>query len=199
LFKNNVEDESDFCEAYKAEILNGNTSRSDSSFGSLMLKILAGILLISIITAISIYTYNYFLQTKSSGTPPPVSMQTIDDDDLIVEMEDEAPTVEEEVVIENKEPEEEENLVPEVEIDEESPPSVLPPKVQKIEQDEPDIEKIANNMKIEIAKKEEAERQSKGETTSLEEKEEKMIEVPLSDGESSYVEELAKLVQEVDK
>lgn len=191
MFKNNVEDKADFCEAYKAEILNGHSNQNDSSFGSLMLKILAVVLLVSIIVAASIYTYNYFLQDKGAGMPP-MSVQMIEDDELIVKMEEEVPIVEDSTITED------EDLAIETEVDEQAPSVVLPPKIKRVGQEESDIEKMANDIKIEIAKKEEEERLAK-EGAKTSKVQEKIIEVPLSSGESSYVEELAQLVKEVDK
>ena len=89
MFKNNAEDEADFCEAYKSQILNNTTEREESSFNTFS-KILTILLLLIIIVAVSIYGYNYILdnENKSTVQAPPSSMQ-IDDDDLIVTDEEE--------------------------------------------------------------------------------------------------------------
>jgi len=93
LFNNNVEEEADFCEAYKSQILNVDTDEKPSSFGSVM-KIITILILLAIIIALSIYSYNYFTNRgqMDNGFRPPISVQTIDDEELKVTPEDEAPT-----------------------------------------------------------------------------------------------------------
>ena len=89
MFNNHVEDESDFCEAYKSEILGNASSEKKSSLNTLS-KILTILLLLIIIIAVSIYGYNYLIK-DSSDFLPPSSVQTIDDDELIVTHEEEIP------------------------------------------------------------------------------------------------------------
>ena len=90
MFNNHVEDDTDFCEAYKSEIL-GNVSKEEkkSVFNTLS-KILIILLLLIIIIAVSIYGYNYIMQ-EGSDSLPPSSVQMIDDDELIVTDEEEIP------------------------------------------------------------------------------------------------------------
>ena len=84
MFNNNSEDEADFCEAYKSQILN-NGSREETPSNTFS-KILTILLLLIIIVAVSIYGYIYI---TDNGNNPPNSVQMIDDDELIVMDEDE--------------------------------------------------------------------------------------------------------------
>ena len=64
MFKNHAEDEVDFCEAYKSQILNGDEEDKESPIGSILIILL----LLAAIIALSIFGYNYI--TKSSSTIP---------------------------------------------------------------------------------------------------------------------------------
>lgn len=152
--KNNTEEEADFCEAYKSQILNNVDSDEKSSTVGSFIKIITILILLAIIVAVSIYSYNYFMNSTQSSdiALPPQSIQTIDDDDLKVTLEEET---------------------------------------------ELDIEQIANDVKVAISKSEEEEhntsvdKEIKKDTTPL--------KVPTVDAESAYIEELAKLTEELDK
>jgi hypothetical protein len=169
LFKNNVEDEADFCEAYKSQILNNGASGEKSSFNTFS-KILTILLLLIIIVAVSVYGYKYITNTTEFDTPPPSSIQ-IDDDELIVTEEDE-----------------------------EMPVPAMPPKVEtttlkSIPQiEELDIDKMANDVKLAIAKSEE-DAVKKIEKIVKEE----ALKIPTGDIQSAYLEELAVLSEEIDK
>ena len=89
MFNNHVEDKSDFCEAYKSEIL-GNASSEKKSSLNILSKILTILLLLIIIIAVSIYGYTYIIKDNSDFLPPS-SVQIIDDDELIVTHEEETP------------------------------------------------------------------------------------------------------------
>ena len=89
MFNNHVEDEADFCEAYKSQILSNASSEEKSSVNTLS-KILTILLLLIIIVAVSIYGYNYMMQNDSDSMPPS-SVQMIEDDELIVTQEEEVP------------------------------------------------------------------------------------------------------------
>jgi len=183
LFNNKRDDEADFCESYKSQILNDNTTEKTSSF-NIILKVLTILLLLAIIVAVSIYGYNYFANKKSANTNttlPPISVQISDDDLKITE---ETPD----------EVEEEQKKVP---------------TISKIE--EADIDQIANDVKIAIAnsEKEEANNTAKEIESKVEEekkvqetnlkKEEESLEIPTSSPEAQYLEELAELSKEIDK
>ena len=160
MFNNNVEDEADFCEAYKSQILN-NGSREEKPSNTFS-KILTILLLLIIIVAVSIYGYIYI--TNNINTSPPASVQVIDDDDLIVMDEDE-----------------------------EEPIGIMPPTVGEL-----DIDKIAKDVKLAIEKGDDDKKVEKKEEKPKE-KIEKPLKVPTGDAQSAYLEELAKLSEEIDK
>ena len=127
MFNNQVDNEADFCESYKSQILNNGVEEKQSPFKTI-LKILFIILLLGIIIALSVYGYNTFINksiTTSSVETPPVSMQ-ISDDDLVV-------TIEEEPKVEESKDENKSDI------------SLIK---------ESDIDKIANDVKREISKNE---------------------------------------------
>jgi len=79
LFTNETDKGADFCESYKSQILNENVKDPESSF-SIILKILTILVLLAIIVAVSLYGYNYFMNSKKDNNIdlPPVSMQVSD-------------------------------------------------------------------------------------------------------------------------
>ena len=89
MFNNHVDNEADFCEAYKSQILSNVSSEEKSSFNTLS-KILTILLLLIVIIAVSIYGYNYMMK-EGSDSLPPSSVQMVDDDELIVTHEEEIP------------------------------------------------------------------------------------------------------------
>lgn len=161
MFKNNEEDEADFCEAYKSQILNVDPDEEPSSFGSLI-KIITILILLVILIAVSIYSYNYFINNGQNNdvSLPPQSVQMIDDDELKVTLE------EEEIVIDDT-------------------------------SKELDIDEIANDVKVAISKNEQDE--SKKTTDKEIKKDTEPLKVPIADAQSAYIEELAKLTDELDK
>lgn len=154
MFNNKAEEEADFCEAYKSQILNVNTEEKSSSVSSVV-NIATILILLAIIIAASIYGYNYFMSQgeKVGVMTPPISVQTIEDDDLKVTMEEPSESVEN------------------------------------------DIDKIANDVKIEISKSE----ANSSTTVTDAKKEVETLKVPTTDEQSAYIEELAKLTEEIDK
>jgi len=86
LFTNERDNGADFCESYKSQILNENVKKQESSF-SIILKILTILMLLTIIVAVSLYGYNYFMNGKKSinSDLPPVSMQIPDEELKITE------------------------------------------------------------------------------------------------------------------
>ncbi len=202
MFNNTTEDETDFCESYKSQILNNATQEKSSSFGTI-LKILTIILLLAIIVALSIYGYNYFINRATAQvtvpTPPP-SIQISDEDlKVIDESEEETP----ETIPETPKVEEEEGALPPVV--EEKKTSKEPVSVSTI--NESDIDKIANDVKMAIAQAEEKEKNSsvvEEKTGTLENEEnvteEESLEVPVPNSpEAKYLEDLADLSKEIDK
>jgi len=189
LFNNNVENEADFCEAYKSQILNDDSSEKESSLGT-VLKIVTILLLLAIIVGISIYGYNYFIKNSTSGSKvssPPVSIQSLEDDelgDLKVEL----------VPVENKMP-----MVKKVEIQSDKPETKIDNKPKVVTSkpvEELDIDKIANDVKLAIAKNEQEEARLSSKKSS---EQSKVLEVQVEDTQSAYLEELAKLSKEIDK
>lgn len=87
MFKNQVDDGVDFCEAYKSEILGNTTVQEESS--NRVFKILTILLLLIAIIVVSIYGYNYIIKNNSSDSSMPPSSIQIDDKELIVAPEDE--------------------------------------------------------------------------------------------------------------
>ena len=153
MFNNQVEDEADFCEAYKSEILSNASSEEISSFNTLS-KILTILLLLIIIVAVSIYGYNYMMK-EGSDSLPPSSVQMVEDDELIVTHEEEVPV------------------------------ETMPPQIE-----ESDIDKMAKEVELAISKSEN--------NKSNEKKIENPLKVPTRT-QAEYLEELAKLSEEIDK
>lgn len=158
MFKNNEEEEADFCEAYKSQILNVDSDEESSSFGS-FIKIITIVILLVILIAVSIYSYNYFINNGQSSESilPPQSVQIIDDDELKVTLEEETVTDE---------------------------------KTKEL-----DIDQIADDVKVAISKNEQDDKNKNQEIK----KETEPLKVPVADQKSAYIEELAKLTEELDK
>lgn len=89
MFFNKNDNETDFCESYKSQVLDSSTKKKGTSLFGTLIKLLTILILLAIIIAVSIYGYNYYLNAqKVNNLPlPPVSVQ-ISDEDLIVEDED---------------------------------------------------------------------------------------------------------------
>jgi len=210
LFNNNVEDEADFCEAYKSQILNDDSTEKTSLLATI-LKIVTILLLLAIIVVISIYSYNYFMNNSSSSVnsnivSPPVSIQALEEDELgdfkvelVEEPEKEAHTFSiQKKVIEEPKAIEESKVIEKSKIIEKSKAVEETVVVKSV--DELDIDKIANDVKLAIAKNEAAELKAaeslKSENSLIKSK---SLEVPVADSQSAYLEELAKLSKEIDK
>jgi hypothetical protein len=152
LFNNHVEDEADFCEAYKSQVLSNASSEEKSS--NTLSKILTILLLLIIIVAVSIYGYNYMMKEGSDALPPS-SIQMVEDDELVVTHEEEIPV------------------------------EAMPPQIE-----DSDIDKMAKEVELAISKTEK--------NTTKEKKLENPLSVPTS-RQAEYLEELAKLSEEIDK
>ena len=194
MFNNKTEDEADFCEAYKSQILNNVKEEKSSSFGT-VLKILIILLLLAIIVGLSIYGYNYFTSKKSVDTDVlvlPSSIQISDEDLKVIDEssdEVEEPQKTQEV---QKTEEKEGDLPPVVEKNKASAEKSL--NISTI--NESDIDKIANDVKVAIAQEEEKDKNKSITPTTKE----KSLEVPIPNSpESKYLEDLAKLSKEIDK
>ena len=223
MFDNKTEDEIDFCESYKSQILNNGTEEKNSSLGT-VLKILTILLLLAVIVALSTYGYNYFTNKNSSTTTDstlPSSIQ-ISDEDLkvtdesadeinevpkpIQEKEQSSNTNEAPIVIQEKEkvPEKIETEEITVPINEEVHSTEKPTNIST--PNESDIDKIANDMKVAIAQAEEKDKNKS--IAEIKEKsiapksisEEDSLKVPVPNSpEAKYLEDLADLSKEIDK
>jgi len=144
---------------------------------------------------IKIGILNSFASLISSNVvSPPVSIQALEEDELgdfKVELAEEPETVSP-ISSLKKEAIEEPKVIEESKVIEE--PVILKSV------DELDIDKIANEVKLAIAKNEEAELKAaelvKSENRSVKSK---PLEIPVEDSQSAYLEELAKLSKEIDK
>jgi len=210
LFNNKTDNETDFCESYKSQILDTNSSEDGSLFNSI-LKIMTVILLLITLIAGAIYGYNYYINNKKVDNDiiPPISVQVLDEELKVQDIPDEVDTKVSEEVVEEVEVEEEPiisetKIVEEVkeavvienkveEVIEEPSVKVNEPVIQKTQ--ESDIDKIANDIKLAIAKSEEEEKNSK----QIEIEKEEVPEEPISAPEAQYLEELAELSKEIDK
>ena len=207
MFNNKPEDKNDFCESYKSQILGTKDDVTKKSLFSTIVKLLTILILLVTILGISFYGYNYFMNAQQLNDMelPPVSMQ-VSDDDLIVEAEDELIILEK--IIPEKEivkPREGDAKIKVIEKEKLSPPVIVSPQIEE----EIEIDMIANDVKIAIAKSEEKE---ENETKEIEKTEdvkireelnnigqEVSLEVPTSVPEAKYLEELADLSREIDK
>ena len=172
MFNNNAGDGADFCEAYKSQILDTGVTEKKSSLG-IFSKILTILLLLIIIVVVSIYGYIYIIDnnvTGDDGIAPPISVQMVDDADLVVSEEVEEPKV----------------LSPQAKTEAKDAE-----KTTQLE--ESDIDKIAKDVKKAISNDE-----SEKKVEKLK-KIEKPLEVPTANSEAAYLEELAKLSEEIDK
>ena len=211
MFDNKTEDEIDFCESYKSQILNNGTEEKSSSLGT-VLKISTILLLLAVIIALSIYGYNYFMHQNSSKNTvpiPPLSIQISDEDlKVIDESSDETQEVQKPMTkeensnetLETQNPLKEEKVIP---IVTEETPSVKK-AIGSSSTHESDIDKIANNMKIAIAKAEEKNKniveKSTSSNTKKEISEEESLKVPVPHSpEAKYLEDLADLSKEIDR
>jgi len=168
LFKNNVEDEADFCESYKSQILNNDTEERESPIASILIILL----LLVMIIALSIFGYNYITDNKNS-VDSSISVKSISDEELKVTEVAHIPV---------KEVKKEIKEIPVKALSE-------LPKSESI-----DVNDLADKIKIDMSKNEEVKDSSK---------ESKKVEEPLpivTDSiESKYIEDLAKLTEEIDK
>ena len=182
MFDNKTEDEIDFCESYKSQILNNGTEEKNSSLGT-VLKILTILLLLTVIVALSTYGYNYFMNQNSSKTADsilPSSIQISDEDLKVIDessdetnevqkpLQEEEPsknTNETQIVIQKEEVVYEEVVPEKIETEEIVPKEIIPPVSEEVHStekptnisttNESDIDKIANDMKVAIAQAEE--------------------------------------------
>lgn len=89
MFNNQVDEEKDFCEAYKSEILGNSTVEEKPS--NTLSKVFTILLLLILIIAVSIYGYNSFIKNSDVDSSIPPSSIQIDDEELVVTEEEEKP------------------------------------------------------------------------------------------------------------
>ena len=174
MFKNNVEDEVDFCEAYKSQVLNHDVEEKESPIASILIILF----LLALIIALSIFGYNYITDNKSSNSTAPSSLQIMSDDELKVREEVETP------ISTSKEFNTKEMKEVVVKSFNELP------KSKSV-----DIDDLADKVKIDMSENEK--------NNSTKKEESKKVEVPIpteiNSVKSTYVEDLAKLTEEIDK
>jgi hypothetical protein len=92
LFNNQENDEADFCESYKSQVLGKDTAEKSTSLFSTIIKLLTILILLALIIGVSYYGYNYFMHNQKTTTKnlplPPVSIQ-VSEDDLVITEENE--------------------------------------------------------------------------------------------------------------
>jgi len=172
LFKNDIEDEADFCEAYKSQVLNNGEEEKESP----LVSILIILFLLAMIIALSIFGYKYIMSSNTITSESQILVKTISDDELKVTSE----VVESLKTINNKDNDIKKTVVKSL--------NELP-KSENL-----DINGLADKIKINLS-------ESEPESDSL--KESKKIEEPTiylhNSIESKYIEDLAKLTEEIDK
>ncbi len=176
MFKNNKEDEADFCEAYKSQILNNDAEESPSHVGSILIILL----LLAMIIALSIFGYNYITNMNSKTSELQTAVESISDDELKVTSEATEPVQKENKIITNK--------IKDKEVKKTVVKSLNElPKSRSL-----DVNDLADKIKIDMSKSE-----------SDVSKKSKSIEEPIGSlpnhTESKYIEDLAKLTAEIDK
>jgi len=170
LFKNNIADEADFCEAYKSQVLNNDVEEKESPIVSILIILF----LLALIIALSIFGYNYIMENKSDTTST-TSVKIISDEDLKVTEDVEAP------------------LQSKKEFNTKELKNVVVKSLNELPKSK-SIEDLADKVKIDM---------SENETTKSPKIEGKKVEEPLTNitnsVKSTYIEDLAKLSEEIDK
>ncbi len=184
MFKNNAEDEADFCEAYKSQILNHDIEEKESPISSILIILF----LLAAIIALSIFGYNYITKSNSDSEHAPTSVQAIADEDLKVTEEDLPASMQKDISI-KKEPDTEEIKKVVIKSFDELP------KSKSV-----DINDLADKIKIDMSQNEER-NDSLKESSSKEEnkKAEESLPSVTDSVKNTYIEDLAKLTEEIDK
>lgn len=179
MFFNKNEDEADFCESYKSQVLGQKGTEKSTSFFATLIQLLTILILLAIIIGLSFYGYNYFMKMeKVNDLPlPPVSIQ-ISDEDLVVEAEDSE-------VEEVSTKEEEGN----------APISLKDLPKSKVS----DMDKLTTDVERELMQSKIQEKRVKPEEINNRKIEVESLEVSISTPESEYLEALADLSKEIDK
>ena len=173
---NNQDNEADFCDSYKSQILGHGKQTEEVSFFSIFLKLLTIFMLLVAIVGFMFYGYKYFMSNKTINdvTSLPSSIQ-VSDEELVVKMQETQVDAKKEIV-----------------------EKISPPVSQQVK--ELEMKKMANDVKILIANSETKEENEAKETLSQDRQEIEKLEVPSSSApEAQYLEELADLSKEIDK
>jgi preprotein translocase subunit SecF len=179
LFKNNIADEADFCEAYKSQVLNHDVEERESPITSILIILF----LLALIIALSIFGYNYIMANKSIDVISATPVKVMTDEELKVT----------------------EEVTPSVNVKKEFDTEDIKKVVVKSFNELPksksvDIDDLADKVKIDMSESEEKNDSNK---ESFIKDENKKIENPLplmtESVKSTYVEDLAKLTAEIDK
>ena len=168
---NNQDNEADFCDSYKSQILGHGKQTEEVSFFSIFLKLLTIFMLLVAIVGFMFYGYKYFMSNKTINDVAslPSSIQ-VSDEELVVKMQETQVDAKKELLVDEK-------IIKEIE-----------------------MEKMANDVKILIANSETKEENEAKETLSQDRQEIEKLEVPSSSApEAQYLEELADLSKEIDK
>jgi preprotein translocase subunit SecF len=185
LFKNNIADEADFCEAYKSQILNNDVEEKESPIVSILIILF----LLALIIALSIFGYNYIMDNKSNDVASSAPVKIMADEELKVTAEIEAP------------------IPSKKEFNTEDIKKVVVKSFNELPKSKSvDIDDLADKVKIDMSESEEKNDSSKNDLSkkesSLKEVNKKIEEplAPVTDSvKSTYVEDLAKLTAEIDK
>jgi len=171
LFSNREEENRDFCESYKSQIL-ASDEREEASLFTNLIKVFFILFLLVFIAGVAFYGYHNFMNSKTSNDIklPPRSVQ-ISDDDLMVTLEEPKEKPIKETLVEEKAIE---NIADEVKME-----------IAKTELQE----ELTQSKELTQSAKETSETTIK----------EKHLEVPTSSPEAQYLEELAKLSDAIDK
>ena len=172
MFKNNIADEADFCEAYKSQVLNNDTEEKESPIASILIILF----LLALIIALSIFGYNYIMDNKSDNASA-TSVKIMSDEDLKV-------TEDVEIPVQSKK-----------EFNTKEIKDVVVKSFNELPKSKSvDIEDLADKVKIDM---------SENETAKSPKIEVKKVEEPLhnitNSVENTYIEDLAKLSEEIDK
>ncbi len=187
MFKNNKEDEVDFCEAYKSQILNNNSEDKESSP---IISILIILFLLAMIIALSIFGYNYIMNMNSKTSGLQSSVEIISDEELKVTAEATEP-----IQIENKMK------------DKEVKKTVVKSLSELPKSKSLDVNDLADQIKIDMSKSEEKNKAHENSTNNDNKTESRYIEslakttknIELDSVESKYIKDLEALTKEIDR
>lgn len=91
MFNNQENNEADFCESYKTQVLGKDTPEKSTSLFSTVVKLLIILLLLTLIAGVSFYGYTYFTSNQKSTNElplPPASIQVSEDDAALSALEE---------------------------------------------------------------------------------------------------------------